>query len=107
MVKREEHCKFQCNVAFQKSVSLQTFFTAKKGFTASFLDCPFLFVFLPKASPSISAESLSVYFCREPLLSFLPKACPSKSGTLNPRPHSQAVVTISRSLTNGFNPRGP
>ena len=27
--------------------------------------------------------------------------------TLNPRPHSQAVVTISRSLTNDFNPRGP
>jgi|AACY02.6.fsa_nt_gi hypothetical protein len=27
--------------------------------------------------------------------------------TLNPRPHSQAVVAISRSLTNDFNPRGP
>ena len=27
--------------------------------------------------------------------------------TLNPRPHSQAVMTISRSLTNDFDPRGP
>ena len=73
---------FHCKVSV---FSLQGFLVPLQSLQWNQPLCQFLptaSLFLPKASPSISAESVSVYFCREPLLSFLPKACPSKSGSL-------------------------
>ena len=65
-------------------------------FLKKFTSLIFFFIFL-RVYSKWACTTITSAQCEKPYCAW----------TLNPRPHSQAVMTISRSLTNDFNPRGP